>query len=426
MSQVAIPSIIQYSPTLPVLPPETTNTTVVISPSNGSSFSPTSNNQLIFDLGSGSGFLDPATLTLRFKVSVTNGATAQTQFGGGYAFISRLETLFGSQIVEAINSYGVVYNDFVSLQYNLAQKASLAMSYGFLDSSTVPTLANVNGFKIPASATTIYTIAIPLVGLLSCSEKLLPLFAMPNVRIQLTLDTIANIFSGSTVTEYTITNPEISYDMIRFGAGVEQLVRAMGEKIYIKSQSFTFTGSSLATGSSGNVSLIYNQRLSSLKGVLLHMTSTDTAKCVNRAYDTVDITGGNGTYQFFINSIPYPSRYLDTNLKSTIMSELRGFIAGYHNIQGSNMSIIPLEWYALAGSTTTNANPGKFMVGVNCEKIQDAKNSLLSGISTSNSPISVAMSLNTATPAGFTVSLLCMYDALIEIDTVMKNATVKV
>ena len=257
---VAIPSQIQYSPSLPVLPAETVNTNVIISPSNGNSFTPTGNNQMIFDLGS-SGFLDPSTLTLRFKCVVANATTAQTLFGGGYSVISRLETLFGSQVVETINNYNVVYNDFVSLQYNLAQKANLGISYSFLDDTTDPTLANVNGRSIAIAGSTIY-VAIPLICLLSSAEKLVPLFSMNNIRIQLTLDTIANIFSGSTVTNFTITNAELSYDMIRFGSGIESLVKSMGEKIYIKSQSLSFSGSSLTTGSSGNISLIYNQRLS--------------------------------------------------------------------------------------------------------------------------------------------------------------------
>ena len=420
---IAIPSQIQYS-SLPVLPAETVNTSVVISASNGNSFKPSGNNQMIFDLGT-SGYLDPATLTLRFKLVVNNATTAQTMFGGGYSVIQRLETLFGSSVIETINNYNVVYNDFVSLQFNLAQKANLAITYGFLNATTDPTLVNVNGRAIPAADTTIY-VAIPLVCLLSSAEKLIPLGMMSNVRIQLTLDSIANIFSGSTITDYTITNAEISYDMIRFGAGVDALVRSMGEKIYIKSQSMSFTGSSLTSGTSGNVSLIYNQRLSSIKGLLAHFNGLDSAKNVNKAFDSCDITTDNGSVQFFVNSIPYPTRAIDLlNNKAVAMSELRNFVSGFHTVQGSNMSIIPKEWAYTQASTTTTTNPAKFFVATNTEKIQDGSNALLSGISTSNSPISLTLSLGTATGQAMNVLLLCLYDVLIEVDTLMKSATIK-
>ena len=421
---IAIPQQIQYSPSLPVLPAETVNTSVIISPSNGNSFTPSGNNQMIFDLGS-SNYCDPATLTLRFKLVVNNATTAQTMFGGGFSVIQRLETLFGSQVVETINNYNVVYNDFVALQFNLAQKANLAISYGFLNDSTDPTLVNIQGRLIPAADTTVF-VAIPLVCLLSSAEKLIPLGMMNNIRIQLTLDSIANIFSGSTVTNYTITNAELSYDMIRFGAGVDALVRSMGEKIYIKSQSMSFTGSSLTSGSSGNISLIYNQRLSSIKGLLAHFSGLDAAKCVNKAFDSVDITTNNGSVQFFVNSIPYPTRAIDLlNNKAVAMSELRNFVSGFHTVQGSNMSITPKEWAYTQASTTATTSPAKFFVATNTEKIQDGSNALLSGISTSNSPISVTLSLGTATGQAMNVLLLCLYDVLIEVDTIMKSATIK-
>ena len=421
---LAIPSQIQYAPSLPVLPPETVNTSVVISPSNGSSFTPTGNSQIIFDLNSAN-FIDPATLVFSCKIAVTNATTAQTMRGGGYSIISRLETLLGSQNCESISNYNVLYNDWVNLQYNFAQKASLANSHGILDNSTLPTFGNTNNRSIPIAGDT-FSISIPLMCLISQCEKLFPAFSAPAVRIQLTLDTIANIFSGSTITQYTVTNPQISYDMISFGKGVENLVRAMGDKIYVKSQSFTMTGSSLSTASSGNISLIYNQRLSSIKGLLAHFAGTDSALAVNKSFDSTDITNANGLLQFMVSGIPYPARACDTlNLKSSAMSELRQFVAGYHDIQGSNMSILPVEWNYLGSSTTTATNPGKWFFAVNTEKIQGESKSLLSGISTQNSPISLNLQLNTATSSGFTVLLMCMYDVLIEIDTVMKQATVK-
>jgi len=421
----AVPEQIQYANQLPVLPPETVNTSVVISPSNGNSFTPSGNNQLIFDLGS-SGFLDPATVSLRYKLNVTNATTAQTLYGGGYGVLGRLEVFFGSTIVETVNNYNIVYADMVNLTYNFAQKQSLACSYGFLDKTTVPDSQNTNGLDIPIAGGDFF-IAIPLVSILSQCEKMLPLFSMSAVRVVLTLDTISNAFSGSTITAYTITNAEIGYDMVRFGSGVESLVRSMGEKIYIKSQSMTFTGSSLSSGSSGNVSLIFNQRLSSVKGLLAHFASLDNAKALSKNFDSVDITQNNGSFQFYVNSIPYPSRAIDVlNNRSVAMSELRHFIAGIHNVQSSNTSITPREWNTTIATTTSLDNVGKFFIATNTEKIQDGKNALLSGISTSNSPISLTMNIGTATPNAVTVLLLVIFDVLIEVDTTMRTASVKI
>jgi len=425
----AIPQAIQLDATLPVLP-ECTNTSVIISPSNGNSFGPVSNNQLIFDLGS-SGFLDPDTLTFRAKIAITNATTAQSLYGGGVGIINRVEVYLGSTVVETLNSYNLLYSDMVNLSYNYAQKGNLATTHGYLDLTTTPDAQNINAWDIPSAGNTLF-IAIPLSCILSQCQKMIPLFLMPQVRVVMTLETLANAFTGNptTVTGYTVTNAEIAYDMVKFSNNVEQLVKAMGGesgKLYLKSQSMTFTGSSLSSGTSGSVQLIYNQRISSLKGVLAHLTSLDVAKATNRAFDSVEITQG-GTYQFFINSIPYPSRQFDTtNNKSAVMAELRAFIASNHNVQASNMSITPKEFSQTITSTTTSDVVGKFFVGVNLEKIQgDSGKSLLSGISTSNSPISLQMSIPTALPNACNVYLLAVFDALIEIDVNMKNASVKI
>jgi hypothetical protein len=421
---VAIPTQLQFSPSLPVLPSETVNTSVVISPSNGNSFNPSSNS-IIFDLPT-SGYLDPSTLTLRFKLVVENATSSVSMLGGAYSVINRLQVYFGSQTVENISNWNMLYTDLVNLSYNAAQKANLAITHGFLDlGATDPDLVNVNNRLISASGSTIY-VAIPLVCLLSSAEKLLPLGMMSAVRVELTLAQISEIFSGTTVTNYTVSNVEASMDVIKFGSGVDALVRSMGEKIFIKSQSMSVIGSTLTSGSSGNLSLIFNQRVSSLKGVALHISGNDSTKCLNKIFDSVDVTTDKGSYQFQVNGINYPPKPLSTqDNKASCMAELRNFVSGFHSIQGSNMSIVPKEYFYTQASTTSLTAPGKFIIGVSTEKIQDARNALLTGISTSNSPITCILQLSQATTQACTLYLIALYDVLIECDLVMKSATVK-
>jgi hypothetical protein len=78
----------------------------------------------------------------------------------------------------------------------------------------------------------------PLMSILSNSEKLIPLFAMPQVRITLTVESLANMFTSVVVpTGWILSNVELRYKVIDFGGNVGEMVRDMGEKIYIKSQS---------------------------------------------------------------------------------------------------------------------------------------------------------------------------------------------
>jgi hypothetical protein len=83
-------------------------------------------------------------------------------------------------------------------------------------------LANWWSFTTAIAATVTYNnyISAPLIGCsLAYAEKLVP-FDYVNWRIQLTLDSLANIGSNLTadvaLTSYTITNFEIVYNQIQF------------------------------------------------------------------------------------------------------------------------------------------------------------------------------------------------------------------
>ena len=73
---------------------------------------------------------------------------------------------------------------------------------------------------------------------------------------------------------------------------------------------------------------------------------------------------------------------------------------------------------------TTREVPSKFYPSINLSTVPFS-DVLLSGISTQSSPISVRMNIILPTTRTITQSLVMYYDAIIEIDTISKNATVK-
>jgi hypothetical protein len=423
MESIKLPREIAYDQQLPALPAETTNSQTVLAPVNGSSFADSALIQ--FDLPA-RGFLQPETMYLRFKASVVASGTTLTIAGTpATTFFQKLETIFGSQIVESIQDWGVVQNLLLNLQLNNGQKVG-SVGLGYLDNSTTATFANMNGrnYGTTVSATT-YTayFAVPLSCILSSSEKLVPLFAMPNVRIQLTTDSIANIFPTS-ATSFALTNVELVYDCIDMGAGVESAVKQMGEKLYIKSQSFVNSSNTLASGTSGTVELIYNQRLSSIKSLFALFQGT-SSNSVNKKYDSYDPTSSSGSLQYSIAGVNYPARELSTiNNKGGFWAELKQAIGGIHNLQTNNFGITPLNWNRVGNDTTTIATPAQFFFGVNVERLS-TNGALLTGISTNNSSISIRINTSTATAQTHNVALVCMYDAIIEVDTLMRNASVK-
>lgn len=430
-----LPKEIDYSKKLAALPSNTSCFSAVVSPSNGQSFFD-SGSIIQFDLPS-RGYLVPGSMYLRYKMNVTaTAAGTAASFMKGTPFytpIQRLETIVGSQIIESIQQYNQLAHMVVNTKMNHSQKAGLAYSLGMVDNTTTITYDNLNGHAIPAlaaNATNSWTMAGPLGCILSNADHLVPLCKMPSCRIQLTTETIGNAFTTAAVPAlFFMNNMELCFDLVDFGSEVDAMVDSMADEngnIYIKSQSYTSSAQTVATGTASNIELVYNQRLSSIKAVIANLGRTTAAS--NTFLDSVDITQNNGDYQFLIASQPYPPRPLSTtNNKAGVLMELAQIWGPSHDMTSTNFSITNKEFGCISsatGNATTYAIPGKFWVGVNTERLSTNGN-LLTGVSSQLSPISLRVNLGTATAETHTATLICIYDALIEINVASRQVSVK-
>ena len=422
----ALPSAINYQEGLAVLPENTQNFNVACVPVSGGAIGPSS--QIQVDLGN-RGFLDPASLLIRYKITYTLANTIIGYVVGTpvYTPFLRLETLVNSNTVESINNYNTVANMLTNIQLGVSEKYGQQTAYGYENTAAAPySMENLDGAVMLSAGTTITRwYSAPLIGLLSGSEKLIPLFLLNNIRLQFTLDTLANMqtakAASALVTAITISNFEVCYNMVDFGHEVEREIIAMNPKIRIKSQSYSTGTQQIGTGLSGAFNLVYNQRFASVKSAYLSCGGNDATKSYNRLMDAYDVTSGNGDYSFQIGSINYPQKSLSTlNNRGGILQELRRSI---NSIFGPtvSMSINSLEFNAPSSTVTTPVVPAKFWVGVNLQKLTIPQKAFFTGISTQNSPITVCININTATSQAHTCMLILNYDAIIEIDSSTKQ-----
>jgi hypothetical protein len=177
----------------------------------------------------------------------------------------------------------------------------------------------------------------------------------------------------------------------------------------------------LGASTIGNIELVYNQRLASIKSLFAHISPNVSASTI---FDSVDITSNNGDYQFFVSGIPYPPRPISTVLnKAGALMELSASIGPTHDLMTTSFSINPTEFgYTItsvpaAATSGTTSQLGKFYIATNCEKLS-TNGALLTGISSQGSPISVRLNIGTSTGANgaCVVQLICLYDALLQID----------
>ena len=433
----ALPSQVNYSEPLLTLPENTTNFLVAALPTNGSTFGPGSIAQV--DLTTNRGFLDPASLSIRYKITTTSAATTQTKIVGtpAYTFINKFVCYANSQTIETISNYNTVANMLVNLQMSVADKVGQQYSLGYVDYTTTPVTNEALDGRLCAATTDTFSCSAPLYSLIGNSEKLIPLFLLQNMRLEFTFESLANVSSnltldittnGSTMTGYTISNFEVVYNVIDFGPEVQrQIIAESNGKILIKSSSYNTSIAPVASGTSGNINLIYNLRYASIKSAFLNIGGTSQSNSLGSAaknMDSIDLTNSNGDYSLQIAGISYPQKPLSTlNNKAGIMNELRRSMG---SIFGSNvsMSINAIEFSRTDSLGTTYDKPGKFWVGINLQKLTIPSKAFFTGVSTQNSPITAIINSNTATGQLFNVMLVAVYDAIIDIDTQTKQIVI--
>jgi hypothetical protein len=436
----SLPKSFKLDDPVPALPEGASSILMSCRPVSGGAFLPSA--VIDVDLGT-RGFLDPASLSIRYTVATVVPATNAAAMAGTpvYTPIQRLQISANGSTIDTISQYNQVAHVLTQGYLDVAAKFGRQAAYGYTPIAstltTAPSLFNMDCRVSGAGATDTYTVSAPLPCVLSQCEKMLPLFAMGGLRLTFTLDTLANMFAtglmysaGAAVTyqlptSCTITNFEVCYSMIDLGQEAEQMVRGMGARLFLKSHSFNNSATSSAAGATGSLSFVFNQRYSSIRSAYVLPNQV----IGNKWAEIVDLTCGLGDYQLQIGNSAYPQMPLSTvNNKAGILQETyRAFQA--INSFGS-MSIDTAEFNVLASTVLAALNPyepGKFFVGVNLEKVATADHVLMSGVSTYNTPINVVINSSavSANVLACNINLLLDYDCIITIDQEGRQVSVR-
>lgn len=434
MSMV-LPKEINYA-TPASLPEGTSSMEIAIAPSNGNTFGgsgQTGSHLIQFDLPQAH-YLDPSSLYLRYRMTHYGASTAVHTIKKipAYTFLQRMEILMGSQVVENINDYNVWCCLFSDLQLDIAGRYGLSSSFG-LAGESIDALDSVT-HTIPVGGSINQNYAIPLPCLLSAAERLVPLGMMPAVRVQINTETVANAFTvgvnnatdGTTTTVLPtgiqFSNLELVYTQISFSGTVDNMIKGT-ESFFIKSQSIAAMSNNISTGVLGTNDLVFNLRLASVKSIFSSFAPT-SGTTTNGKFDSFDPTNFNGSLVYSLGGQNYPQKALPTDIhRNSILLELQKACGGLHSIE-FNSSISALEWSRADGSGSKAASPGKFYFGANLEKVVNNQ-VLLSGISTQSSPIVLRLQCNTATTQAYNITMFAMYDALIQVNPMTRDASVK-
>lgn len=427
--ETALPSQINYG-NQAMIPNDVDSYEVIVRSTNSGVF--TAGSQAFFDIPCVD-FLDPSSMYIRYRLNTTS-AGAATHFLRGapvYSLIQRVQTYMSGQSREIIDEYGQVLTYLMNNQFDVAQKAGSA-SYGYSPSVASET-AVLDGLLIGhlAAGVVSTSLSAPFVNCLSMCDKFIPLEGMNSLRYVLTFDSIANSFNSASggftaPVSYSIDNIEIVYTAIRFNNEIKSMLLGNGEEIVIKTQSLNNITSILPASSSGVVAIPFQHRLSSIKSLHTLFVKNDNTTNPNGKYESRDLTSANGSIQYECAGKLYPQLAIDTlNNKSAVLMEGK---KAWNALYSTNWcpSINTNEFNVIDGNTSSSTIPAKFYFSVNTEKIS-SNQFLLSGMSSSNSPVILRLNIGTPTAAhNYNISSIALYDMLIRINTANRQVDVSV
>jgi len=378
------------------------------------------------------GKLVPNTLWMEYEL-VPTGQTAAGALIRGipfYAPFSQSRILIGSQGFDDQQSYNAICSAFVDLKMSQDQKYSHARNLG------INTAGSLFYGGLTSTTGVALDLAGPLPNMLSNASNQIPLAWMPQVRLQLTLAQVSEIFqtvaANSLPTNYVVRNAIMHYDIIEYGDDYDREILATmldeNGMLNIKTMSYATSGQVISVGSSGNLEYVFNTRFGSIKSLFAFFPPGGNLSAFQQ-FESFDPTTSSGEISISVAGRKVNERGLSTSVnKNAGIPELVLALNGSQHILSALFSMNYEGWILNNGATTTNTTNypvqyGSFLYACNSERLS-SNEVLLSGISTESSPISVNLNFSTPTGAAQSVRLTVMYDAIIQINPLTKTCQV--
>lgn len=452
--------------------PKSRSYRVNVTPNNKSVFVPLDTISIDLPTGRAGTWLDQSQSYLKFSVQVKT-TTVCAALGTGiyfdnsaYSLIQRMDIYHQSNLLETINEYGQLANSLIDTSLSQSDKAGLSSMIGTnsVNSFCYPTAAagvvqygavaslqvagDRSGMSLASTdsiGTSVpYTFCLPLLsGVLGVNaSKMLPLkdLSAP-INVQFYLSSVDDAFYYGTAglgLTYQIINVElcaqfveISDDTFNHNPGIPQ---------YISTTTYRHASTYLPDTTSGEISNLVGIRCASLTQLLARFRNQATAtQGVNAtaAYRKSSSINPNLSYyywkigsQLVPNKPVYLSNGTTTNFGAESFAEL---LKGFHSLSSSigNTSIMSNNYNVITEATggwktayppiakNTSIVPGTegnaFIIGTELQTFSNRNDTILSGVSTLNTPVYLTVS----TISGKTVGVPITIDVFGQMDMIL-------
>jgi hypothetical protein len=426
--------------------------------------------QVIFDIPTSqtrSSYIDTRNSYLKYKATFANVAastgTAPTIItnlrGSGSSLIQRYNLISGGNSVLEIGEYGVLYDSMLKIALNQSDRVSGvgAIMMGLNDVPYAKSATNiskvgngghsVNIMNVSAAntavGTEVRTYALPLMDSLigSLATQFCPIGKLPSLQLQLNLDTILPLSVYPTTAagtsagtfSYTASDWELVLTIVDFGMEAEKVLEqasVVGGRQYWKSVGYRSATATIPAGSGGTLDVLCGARAASCKAVMMrNYFSAVSTSAANDKYDSFNPALTN--FQIQLSGNLYPNKPIQFNQSpasalaelqksftalnltsfNTALSQLN-YAKSTHTPSDSGMDFAVVATSASNGSTPIN--PAECILAIDLEAC--AREGILSGINSLNSPLFVRYNISGTIPAAISCIFHLHHDIIYELD----------
>lgn len=426
--------------------------------------------QVIFDIPTSqtrSSYIDTRNSYLKYKGTFANVAastgTAPTIYtnvrGSGASLIQRYNLISGGNSVLEIGEYGVLYDSMLKIALNQSDRVSGvgAIMMGLYDVPYTKSATNINKIgnaghavsimSVSAANTAVgsevHTYALPLMDSLigSLATQFCPIGKLPSLQLQLNLDTILPLsiypttIAGTSAGTFSFTASdwELVLTIVDFGMEAEKVLEqasVVGGKQYWKSVGYRSATATIPNGSGGTLDVLCGARAASCKAILMrNYFSAISTSAANDKYDSFNPALTN--FQVQLSGNLYPNKPIQFNQSpASALAELQKAFSAL-NLTSFNTALSALNFaksthtpsdsamdYAVVATSASNGstplNPAECILAIDLESC--AREGILSGINSLNSPLFVRYNISGTTTAAVSCIFHLQHDIIYELD----------
>jgi hypothetical protein len=361
----------------------------------------TSGSQLLFQLNSATGFIKPASMYLKARITLTTTGGNAAAFGcvawgnscrNASSIIDRF-TVSSGAVLESINNYGSVY--IPTLLLHCSNQTYLESDDGMLEGGKrlAAAAAGNNGaaagnsalynrwVDIPnGSATNFNTyvdVAIPMYSNLFCNEKSYPIALLAqNTLIQLDLATFgkAMTVSSGVATEYTVSSAQLVYDLITPSPEYLMMLKQELAQGQLYQVPFVSTLASQFAKSGQSTTYNWGVGLSSLKGITYSCVTDQTVvTSLKSLFSDNAVNGAGANFRLFLDGQQQNSVMQDTSaVRYAQMTSVFGLLTDVNRTTGAGAEITIADGATAYSRNPTTYEANYFVGGQGCAKVNES------------------------------------------------------